>query len=361
MYNHIYIIYLYIDYSEEKKLSQFIFTGAPDHQNWDNLDPTQFAIGFGNASRFIASEFKKHDLTFVTKKDQYDSGVNLAFCYPDEFNFLDNQYKIAYMPWESTDIWPHWYEPLNQVDEIWTTSEWSQKNLENIFNKKVFVYSHGIPEFCVPKIRKRRDIIRFLHIGSPALRKNTEDVINSFAELFGNNPKYQLVIKSSGMCPQRIYDKNGKSLGTPTANFSNIVIIEDIFPENMLLQLYEKCDIFVYPSYGEGFGFNAAQAIAMGMPTICVSEWAPYKEFITAPLDSTYVDSPWPKHHPGKMTEPDVKQIKSHMIDVSENYEKYTKIAFKNAIGIHEKFNWEKVSDRPAKRLKKIISATSKF
>lgn len=342
-------------------MSQFVFSGAANHINFENPDPNSYSIGFGNAVRFISQELNKQDLTFVQGTRQKGREVNLAFCYPDEFNFLDNQYKIAYMPWESTDVWDNWREPLRNCDEVWTTSEWSKNNLENALGVPVFVYNHGIPPFCKPKKRKLNDVIRFLHIGEPAVRKNGQDVVDSFVKLFGNNPKYQLVMKSSGPNTTRIRNAKGESLGSPAANCSNIISIEDVFSEDMLLQLYQKCDIFVYPSYGEGFGFNAAYAIAMGMPTVCVEEWAPYKEFITAPVRSTYVDSPWPKWHPGQMTEPDIDQMEQYMIDVSENYEKYAKQAFSNAIGIHEKFNWTKVSERPAKRLKKIISLTSKF
>lgn len=309
----------------------------------------------------MAREFKKSGISFVSGKEKLNNVINLSFCYPNEFDFLSSQYKIGYMPWESTKLWPHWIDDLNSCDEIWTTSDWSMKNLQNELDVPIFLYEHGIPEFCKPEKRKNRNkIFRFLHIGEPALRKNAQDVVDVFVELFGNNPDYQLIIKSSGVNTTRIYDKDGESLGTPPSHYSNILIIEDYFTEEMLLQLYKKCDAFIYPSYGEGFGFNSAYSIAMGMPTICTAEWAPYRDFITAPLSSTYVDSPWPAYHPGQMVEPSIEEMKKYMIDVSENYEKYLKDSWKNALGIHERFDWQKVSEKPIKRLKKINSMTSK-
>jgi glycosyltransferase involved in cell wall biosynthesis len=341
-------------------LSQFVFSGAADHINFDQREEYQYSIGFGNAVRFMAREFNKSGLMFTNGKSRIDNMVNLSFCYPNEFNFLDSQYKIGYMPWESTSLRTEWKDRLNQCDEVWTTSQWSKQNLDNILDKETFVYEHGIPSFCKPIKRKRKDVIRFLHIGEPAVRKGGQDVVDSFAKLFGNNPDYQLVMKCSGINATRIYDQTGVSIGTPASQYNNIVVIEDYFSEDMLLQLYKKCDIFIYPSYGEGFGFNAAYAIAMGMPTICTSEWAPYKDFISAPLDGTYVDSPWPNFHEGQMIQPDLEQMEQYMIDISENYDKYLKDSFSTAIAIHKRFDWNNVSKKPISRLKKIISMTSK-
>ena len=342
-------------------MSQFVFSGAANHVNFDEVEEYQYSIGFGNATRYIAREFNRSGLNFVQGiKNNKNNVPNLAFCYPDEFNFLKNQYAIAYMPWESTQVWPNWIDSLKSVDDLWTTSEWSKKNLENQLDRPVFVYEHGIPDFCKPFKRKRKDVIRFLHIGEPAVRKGAQDVVEAFIKLFGNNPKYQLILKCSGVNSTRVYNSEGQSIGTPPSHYKNIVVIEDLFTEEMMVALYKQCDVFIYPSYGEGFGFNAAYAIAMGMPTICTAEWAPYKDFITIPLNGEYVESPWPKFHPGQMVQPNLKQMEDSMIEITENYDMYLKNCFTNAIGIHEKFNWQHVSAKPIKRLKKIISMTSK-
>ena len=347
--------------SRKNKMSQLVFSGAANHIDWNQKNEYQYSIGFGNATRYIANQMHRHGINFVTGAHNDASKPNLAFCYPDEFKFLPNQYSIAYMPWESTGLKQDWIDSLNRCDEVWTTSDWSKKTLDNLLDKPTFVYEHGIPKFCIPRKRKRpKDIIRFLHVGEPALRKGAQDVVDAFVELFGNDNRYQLIVKCSGINTTRIRNSNGESLGTPGAHYRNIVVIEDYLPEELLIDLYRKTDIFLYPSYGEGFGFNSAYSIAMGIPTICTAEWAPYRDFITAPLESEYIDSPWPAYHAGKMLEPNMQQMREYMIDITENYEKYSEISFRNAIGIHERFDWDKVSDKPMKRLKKIIRMTSK-
>jgi len=52
--------------------------------------------------------------------------------------------------------------------------------------------------------------------------------------------------------------------------------------------------------------------------------------------------------------------MEKYMIDITENYDKYLETCFSNAIAIHQKFDWQEVSSKPIKRLKKIISMTSK-
>jgi len=341
-------------------LSQFIFSGAANHIDFDQYNEYQYSIGFGNAVRYMAREFHNSGLSFIKGTNKIDGMVNLAFCYPDEFDFLKSQYSIAYMPWESTQLWENWIDPLKDVDELWTTSDWSKNNLENILDREVHIYEHGIPSFCVPKKRKRKKVFRFLHVGEPAVRKGAQDVVNCFIETFGNDPGYQLILKCSGINTTRIHDGEGNSIGTPPSKYNNIIIIEDYLPDSTLLELYNKCDAFVYPSYGEGFGFNSAYSIATAMPTICTAEWAPYRDFITLPLDGKHVPTPWPKWHPGNMVQPDLDQMKKFMIDVSENYDKYLKESWNKSIGIHGRFDWQRVSEKPIKKLKKIISVTSK-
>jgi len=344
-------------------MSQLVFSGAPDHMTFGSKNEIEYTIGFGNATRFIAREMNRAGISFVQGKHQtgaHHSSVNLSFCYPDEFSFQHNQYKIAYMPWESTGLKHGYAEELNNCDEVWTTSDWSQEVLASQLSVPVYLYEHGIPEFCKPMKRKRNKIFTFLHVGEPAVRKGGQDVVNSFISTFGEDPNYRLIIKSSGKNSTRVYSDSGDTIGVPPSKYKNIQVIEDQLSENDLISLYRSIDAFVYPSYGEGFGFNSAYAIAMGIPTICTAEWATYRDFITLPLDSSYTDSPWPQFHPGQVLKPDLDQMSRFMIDVSENYDKYLTDAWNKSIGMHERFDWSRVSSKPMSRLKKIISMTSK-
>ena len=180
-------------------------------------------------------------------------------------------------------------------------------------------------------------------------------VVNAFVELFDNNPNFELVLKCSNLNTTAIFDPiNGGVKGSPGVFYPNIKIIESFISVEQLNGLYDLCDVFVYPSWGEGFGFNPLQAMAKGIPTICTSEWAPYKKYITGPLDSERVSSHWPQTHPGDMYRPSYDQLIFYMKDVAENYEKYSDLAYKNAFLVHKDYNWEKVTRPAVQRLEEI-------
>lgn len=94
--------------------------------------------------------------------------------------------------------------------------------------------------------------------------------------MFGNNPDYQLTIKSHHFHSIRVYDKDGRFFN-PEDLYSNIKAINEDYSVEQLVALYHSHDVLIYPSWGEGFGFIPLQALATGMPTICTYDWAQYK------------------------------------------------------------------------------------
>jgi glycosyltransferase involved in cell wall biosynthesis len=327
------------------------FTGAPE---WMDRN-----VGYGEASWHIFEEFKKQDIQALVKSKEANIGI--SFIQPNKYTFTKDQYKIGYTPWESTGIFPSWKNPLNNViDELWTTSEWCADMFSKHTNKPIFVYEHGIQDDWIPKKRELNPSrpFRFLHVGEPFSRKDAQMVVDAFVSLFGDNPNFELILKCTGMNTTRIFDKvDGHVIGSPGAVYPNIRTIESMLSVEQINGLYDLCDVFVYPSWGEGFGFNTLQALAKSLPAISTYEWAPYKKYITAPVSSTYVPSPWPHIHPGNMMKPDYSELKFYMQDVYENYEKYSDIAYTNSFLVHKDYNWQKVTKPAAKRLKEIQKA----
>jgi hypothetical protein len=324
------------------------FTGAPEYMDRN--------VGYGEASTHIINSFEKLGVECLIKSKEANIGI--SFVQPDDYTFGDNQYKIGYTPWESTDVPYTWLKPMQTVaDEIWATSEWVANVYSSKTTKPIFVYEHGIEDTWIPKQRlldKSRPF-RFLHIGEPASRKDAQAVVDAFIEVFGDNPNVELVLKCSNLNTTRVFDPlTGAVKGSPNAFYKNIKIIESFLTPEQMNGLYNLCDVFVYPSWGEGFGFNPLQAMAQGMPTISTYEWAPYKQYITMPLESTPWPSPWPAVHPGLMLKPDYTQLRFFMKDAFENYEKHCDLAYKNSFLIHKDYNWLKVSKPAVERLEKI-------
>jgi glycosyltransferase involved in cell wall biosynthesis len=326
------------------------FTGAPEYMDRN--------VGYGEASNHIFNSFNNLGIECLVKSKEPNIGI--SFIQPLQYTFAKDQYKIGYTPWESTELLWGWDNVINNViDELWTTSEWNREIFSKHTDKPIFVYEHGVDDSWIPKKREfnKSRPFRFLHVGEPASRKDAQMVVDAFVSLYGDDPRYELIIKCSRLNTTRIFDKDtGMVKGSPDANYKNIKIIESSLTVEQMHGLYDLCDVFVYPSWGEGFGFNPLQAMASGMPTICTSGWAQYKKYITMPLDSVWAESPWAELHPGLLLKPNYAQLKYFMQDVVSDFDHYAAIAYQNSFLIHKDYNWNKVSKPAVERLKKIQS-----
>lgn len=301
--------------------------------------------GYGYAGRNIVDSLKRlgHNVPFQDSR----APVQLNFSQPEYFKLHRNQYQISYTPWESTVIPERWKPFLDVVDEIWTTSDWCANVFEDNGYKNIRVYPHGIEKVWKPKKREDDDVIKFLHIGEPAPRKGGQMVVDTFIELFGNNPKYSLTLKVYKHNTTRVYNNfvDKEIVGIPYEMFSNIKMIDAVLDQEELVKLYHDHDVLLYPSFGEGFGFIPLQALATGMPVICTSNWAHYKKYLgPLSLKADLIDSPWPYPHEGKVYMPDYIDLRKQMLEVSENFKAYAGYYYAQSTKILEEYDWDQLT-----------------
>jgi len=321
-------------------------------------------VGFGNAAKHIYECFSSAGLNPRVKRlndeSSYVADVEICFDQPHKYKFMcPTSYKIGYTPWESTDVPSIWHKPLQNCDEIWTPNQFGYEVFKNLYpDKKIFVYQHGISPKYRPKKRKLSSDrpFTFLFIGEPYARKDGQLVTETFIELFGNNPDYRLIIKGTHQNTIMVQDPRSQVMGSPSFYYKNIDVVTEMLTPRQMTQLYEMSDVFVYPTWGEGWGFNPMQAMAMGIPTISTFIWSDYAQYITLPIDSYHYPSPWPQLHPGYMFKPDQNQFKKAMAYIKPNYNELAAVAFKNSFEIHKNFNWDKVSVSAIERLQNIFS-----
>jgi glycosyltransferase involved in cell wall biosynthesis len=234
---------------------------------------------------------------------------------------------------------------MEQMDEIWTTSDLCARWFkEDGVTKPIHIYEHGIEHIWTPFKRRRSNVLRFLHIGEPAPRKNGQMAFNAFVELFGNDPRYQFTIKSNGYSTIRAKLPSGE-IANPVERYKNVHIIKKILPVEELVALYHSHHVLLYPSYGEGFGFIPLQGMATGMPVIFNPTWAPYRRFSAGlDIEDRLIDSKWPEVHPGQILEPSYESLKEQMQAVADNFESYSDKAFSLAPQIHIDYDWVEVT-----------------
>jgi len=307
-----------------------------------NIGDLNTHTGYGIAGFNMVTSLQKNGYK-VTFDDSTPS-VQLNFCQPPFYgdHLSHNQYNIHLYVFESTELQPGWAEIMQEVDEIWTASEWNKNQLEDLGFKVAQVYPHGIEPMFIPKKKRLNGPIKFLHNGIPAPRKGGQQCFNAFRAAFGNSKDVQLILKAKDYSDVRKYDHSGSIIGYPDGN---VKLKLQMLEREELPGLYHNADVFVGNSAGEGFGFPMLEALATGTPAIVTKEWAEYKEFLgPLGLESRYIDSPWPDMHPGKVTMPEFDDLVDKMRFAVENIDSLHKQFYAQAFQIHDQYDWEKLT-----------------
>lgn len=297
------------------------------NQRWEK---TANVNGFGYAREMCEKSLIElgHTVNFADST----ADVEINFIQPEHWVWSGVDYRIAYLPWESTQLKEGWLESLNNdVDEVWTPSpvvaEWF---VDAGVKKPVFVYEHGVDAIWKTKMREwNGETFNVFHHGADAVRKGFRETIECFNEVFlGKDAEINFKMTM-----------NGFNVRIPNTN-----IIQDRLSTEELVDLYHRQHLMVYPSWGEGFGLAPLQAIATGLPTMITKGWAPYEYLLPEQylISTELVDSPWPEIHPGKMLKPNYEELveKATNIYNFSNYEESTRYFFGLSMIAKKDFSW---------------------
>lgn len=125
-----------------------------------------------------------------------------------------------------------------------------------------------VPDDRKEALMRKYDIqnLFVMYTSSFDLRKNHELLIKAFGQLpVGLRSLHQLVLIGSGS--QRAQDRL-RSIGRDCGLSRRELIMPGHIPDDDLVDLYNLCALFVFPSLSEGFGLPALEAMSCGIPTI---------------------------------------------------------------------------------------------
>ena len=169
---------------------------------------------------------------------------------------------------------------VNRAAKILTGTEFSRKSILRVYgdveeDKVVAVPNAAASEFrpisreaAAAAVRERFEIDApfILSVGDLQPRKNHIGLIRAFARLVGAYPQltHNLVLAGkSTWFADRVRDAARDSGVAGRIQFFGFV------SDNDLLQLYNACDLMVFPSFYEGFGLPALEAMACGRSVAC--------------------------------------------------------------------------------------------
>lgn len=168
---------------------------------------------------------------------------------------------------------------LSSAAQVITVSEFSRRRIAEAYGldpAEIVVTPNGPQEQFRPLKREAAmlkvnralgiDAPYILHVGDLCPRKNQIGLIRAFAQLIRNHPKlkHHLVLagKHTWFSPRVLAEirRSGAAERIAVAGFVN----DDLLPA-----LYNAADVFVFPSWYEGFGLPAVEAMACGRPVVC--------------------------------------------------------------------------------------------
>ena len=316
------------------------------------FDSQSQSDGYGYATFNMLNSLQR--LGYEVNPNDKNADVEIWFDQPHHWNFSPNTYKIGYFPWESTQLLPpskstdflDWKDILNKCDEVWTPSpliaDWLRLHMN--INKPVYVYEHGVDPVWKKEPRKIFDKMKFLHVGAEAARKGGIDTMKAFRAAFPTQKDVELNMKIM-------------SKGWNVGWINRVNIINERLSLDSLVKMFHDNHVYVYPSYGEGFGLTPLQAMRTGMPTITVPAWAPYARFLNPRLSvhASMIKSPWPQLHPGNVLKPDFTELVESLRYSYNHYDEVHTAAQAAVEEIAAHYDWDRLTQEAFENLEKRL------
>jgi glycosyltransferase involved in cell wall biosynthesis len=207
----------------------------------------------------------------------------------------------------------------------------------------LYKFPLGVDPLYQPVRRTPSDVTTFLAFMDRGKRKGGTVAIQAFLTAFGDNPKYQLVLKGRRPGKQIILFDN-----------PNIKLIQQDMSEQELYELYCRCDVMIFPTMGEGFGLPPREFSASGGVTLATA-WGGTADDIEQwgyPIPYELVPADWTGQPGlegldlGQWAMPCIDSLAAQMQQIVEHRSIYADIAYQSAPHVHELYSWRRFAEQ---------------
>lgn len=260
--------------------------------------------------------------------------------------------KIAVTMFESTVLPAGWCEWLNKFDEVVVPAHF----LVQVFRDAgVCVPIHVVPLGVddaykqVQRLPRQDRPYTFLAIGDRNMRKGWDIAWHAFRSAFGDSSDHRLIIKCRDNGLTRKTDRGREEL---TSADDNVEILRADLTVDEMAALYARCDCFVFPTRGEGFGLPPREFAATGGVALAthwggtaddIAKWGhaiPYEMAEAWPFEDQF------RGQCGLWAEPDVSKL-SEMMHVAALWEDlFAQSACIKRASIAKMYDWDAFADR---------------
>jgi alpha-maltose-1-phosphate synthase len=221
----------------------------------DAIDSAQAVIGFDTSSWILSDRCMRHEVPFILSQTTLHPDTKLRVC---------EQVKRRFPDWENGSNYRLQEVRVAEDVEhagaqlILTASSFTRQTLiENgVPEKKIRINPYGVDcdRFSAGNGNKARKF-RFAFVGAISARKGIPLLLEAWQKLGTKNAELWLVGSASQDAPECLPELSG-------------VRYIDAVPQAELSSVLQQCDVFVFPSYFEGFGKVILEAMACGLPVL---------------------------------------------------------------------------------------------
>ena len=300
-----------------------------------------------------------------------------ATSQPDDINIcfvsipLQNYFRGTNIQWivfESTRVPPSIMRTMLSADVVWVPSTWGREVLiqNGLDPSRCDVVPEGVDaEQFHPWYSPVSDsVFRYLLTGKYERRKSITETIDAWAQVFGNNNTVELSIKTNHIMN---HDDNKQKITEHIhrLGLTNVNVWYGDLPLSELKMLYQRHNVFVLPTKGEGWGLPIIEAAATGMPII-TTMWSGNTEYLNPVLSSVVpveydmvpIDCPeYQLFYPtedkdwGTWAQPKAESIAQALLYARDFYQDLKTHAVANSDVIRRDFSWAQCANTAMKML----------